>query len=270
MPCVRTPGGGITAHRRAAVAGLTSNWRIVTRARKALLAAVVLAAVIVVAILLVAPSIQRSLFYPKPRSLPPVVSQSIDQLLTRLESVLETNAPIVASTLQPGLSDAQIAALESQGGFRLSDELRALYRWHNGMATHCTVGLLAGQRFVPLDEVVRTRASVGRQVASGSAIQRAAFSAFAGHRSGWIQVLDDGAGDGYFYDPHRTDAEGAFFRHFAEAGYYLWFPSVRNFLAGVIECFESRAVKVARDGKSLDEDFDRTQAIWERFGRTIE
>jgi cell wall assembly regulator SMI1 len=226
--------------------------------------------IIVVGLIFAAPSIQRSFFYPKPRSLPPVVSQTTEQLLARLQVVLETNAPVVASVLQPGLSDAQIVALESQGGFRLSDDLRALYRWHNGIARTSTIGLLAGQRFVPLDELVQERSLVGQQVASGSGVQRAAFSVFAGHRTGWIQVLDDGAGDGYFYDPKRTDTEGAFFYHFAEDRHYLWFPSVRNFLAGVIECYESRAVRNGADGKSLDEDFDRTQKIWERFAKSSE
>jgi cell wall assembly regulator SMI1 len=241
-----------------------------TRARKALLITAAIVVLIVVGLILVAPSIQRSIFYPKPRSLPPVVSQTTEQLLARLQTVLETNAPVVASALQPGLSDAQITALESQGGFRLSEDLRALYRWHNGIARTSTVGLLAGQRFVPLGEFVQEQSLVGQQVASGSGVQRSAFSVFAGHRAGWIQVLDDGAGDGYFYDPKRTDAEGAFFYHFAEVGHYLWFPSVRNFLAGVIECFESRAVKTAADGKSLEEDFDRTQKIWERFAKSSE
>src|SRR5207253_1429185 len=132
------------------------------------------------------------------------------------------------------------------------------------------VGLLAGQRFRPLDEVVRERALVGQQFAFAPRHQRVAFSVFAGHRKGWIQVLDDGAGDGYFYDPKRTDAEGAFFHHFAEARYYLWFPSVRNFLAGVIECYDCQAVKVASDGKTLDEDSDRAEKIWTRFGKSNE
>ena len=240
-----------------------------TRTQKFLLAAVGLIVVIIVALICAAPSIQRSFFYPKPHGMPAVVSQTTDQLLARLQTVLESNAPIVAAALQPGLSDAQIATLESQGGFHLSDDLRALYRWHNG-GTNDTIGLLVGQRFVPLDEAVEARSLVAKEVASGSGVQRAAYSVFAGHRSGWIQVLDDGAGDGYFYDPKRAEAEGAFFYHFAEDSHYVWFPSVRNFLAGVIECYESRAIKVAADGKSLDEDFERTQKIWERFGKGSE
>ncbi len=118
-----------------------------SRRRKILLALVAIVAVIVVAFIFAAPSMQRSIFYPKPRGLPPVVSQTTEHLLARLQSVLETNAPIVARALQPGLSGDQIAALEAQGGFNLSDDLRELYRWHNSIATNSPVGLLAGQRF---------------------------------------------------------------------------------------------------------------------------
>jgi cell wall assembly regulator SMI1 len=241
-----------------------------SRTRKQLLSVLALGVGIVVTLILAGPAMQRAFFYPKPRGLPPVVSQTTEQLLARLQSVLETNAPVVSRALQPGLSDSEIATLEARGGFRLSDDLRALYRWRNGIGTNTTVGLLAGQRFVPLDEFVRAQALIAQQVASATKKQRAALTVFAGHRKGWVHVLDDGAGDGYFYDPKRTDAEGAFCYHFAESGYFVWFPSVRNFLAGVIECYESRAVWVAADGKGLDANFDRAQKIWERFGKSSE
>lgn len=241
-----------------------------TRARKALMTTAAIVVLIVVGLILAAPSIQRSIFYPMPRSLPPVVSQTTEQLLARLQAVLESNAPVVANALQPGLSDAQIAELESQGGFRLSGDLRALYRWHNGIDRNSTIWLTAGQRFVPLDEVVQVRSGIGQQVASASGVQRAAYFVFAGHRTGWIQVMDDGSGDGYFYDPKRQEAEGAFFHYFAETSYYLWFPSLRNYLTGLIECYETQAVRVSPDGKTLDEDFERTQKIWERFAKSSE
>ena len=241
-----------------------------SRTRKVLLLLSLLVVAIAVTLTLAGPSMQRAVFYPKPRGLPPVVSQTSEQLLARLQAVLETNAPIVAHSLQAGLTEAQIAALEAQGGFHLSDDLRALYRWHNGLATNSFLELLAGQRFIPLEEVVHARALIGQQVASASILQRAAFSLFAGHRTGWIQILDDGAGDGYFYDPQRSDGEGAFFCHFAEMSDYAWFPSFRNFLVGVVECYESQAVKVAADGKSLEEDVLRTEKIWTRLSRTTE
>ncbi len=234
-----------------------------TRPRKIILAACALAAGVVVVAMFAVPSMQRSFFYPKPRGLPPVVGETTVQLLARLQATLETNAPLVAQSLQTGLSDAQISQFETQGGFRLSGDLRALYRWHNGLPTNSTVGLLPGQRFVPLAEVVAERALMRQQ--SGTA-----FRVFAGHRKSWLHVLDDGAGDGYFYDPERTDAQGAFFFHFAEVGHYIWFPSLRNFLSGVIECYQTQAVKVATDGKSLDEDSGRTEKIWSRLGKSRE
>ncbi len=223
---------------------------------------------VVVALVLAAPSLQRSFFYPKPRNLPPVVSQNVEQLLAKLQAAIETNAPAVSQALQPGLSEAQISALESQGG--LSANLRAFYRWHDGMTTNTTLGLLPGQRFLPLEQCVAERVMIGQQTGAAASAQRAAFAVFAGHRKNWVHVLDDGAGDGYFYDPERTEGNGAFFYHMAEGGYYVWFPSFKNFLSGVVECYETRCVRLSADGKSLDEDGLKTEKIWQRLARASE
>lgn len=236
------------------------------RPRKQLVITLTLVVSILVVFALAGPFAQRSFFYPKARGLPPVIGETTEQLLTRLQAVLETNAPTVAKSLLPGLSDARISALEVEGGFRLSDDLRAFYRWHNGMPTNSTDGLLPGQRFVPLDEIADGRALARQHVDSAS--QRVAFSVFTGHRKSWVRILDDGASDGYFYDPKRTDAEGAFFYHMAEVRYYVWFPSFRNFLAGTIECYEKRAIKLATNGVDLEEDSEKTEKIWERFGKS--
>lgn len=234
-----------------------------TRPRKITLIVCALVAIFAVVAIRVGPTMQRSFFYPKPSGLPPVVEEMTEQLLVRLQAQLETSAQVVARSLQPGLSDAQISELETRGGFRLSADIRALYRWHNGTPTNSTIELMPGHRFVPLDEAVAEHMLMHQQ--SG-----AAFRVFAGHRKSWLHVLDDGAGDGYFYDLERTDAQGAFFCHFAEGSYYVWFPSLRNFLSGVIECYQTRAVKVAADGKSLEEDVARTEKIWSRLGKSSE
>lgn len=240
-----------------------------SRARPLLLIAAALA-ITVSAFILAVPSLQRSFFYPKPSGIPPVVSSTTDQLLARLQVVLETKAPLAAASLQPGLSSSQITALETEGGFRLSDDLRSLYRWHDGIAAPNAVELLPGHRFVPLAEAVRERTLIAQQLAATSMIERATFSVFAGHRRDWIPVMPDGAGDGYFYDPTRTEHEGAFFYHFAEDRTYRWFPSLRNFLAGVIECYESGAIKPAADRKTLEEDYARTEQIWRRLAQSRE
>lgn len=237
-------------------------------AHKKLLIAAGLIAAIIVALILAAPSLQQALFYPKPRNLPPVVSQTITQLLAQLQAVLETNAPVVAESLQPGLTDAQIAELEAQGGFQLTEDLKALYRWHNGMSTNSTAGLLPGQHFLTLDETVRLRAAAHQEGPSLPAHQRVGLAVVAGHKRGWVQVLDDGAGDGFFFDPERAESEGSFFYHFTEDSHYVWFPSLRNFLGSLIECHQRRIVRMAADGKDLDADFEQMMKSWERFGKS--
>ena len=89
---------------------------------------------------------------------------------------------------------------------------------------------------------------------------RAATNVFIAHRQNWIPIFVDGAGDGYFYDPGRP----AFFYNMAEVRYYLWFPSLRNFLAGTIECYASGAFTLSSDGIGLEEDYDRSFGVWNR------
>lgn len=238
------------------------------RRRKLVFPALALAGIGVGAVLVLS-VLQRTFFYPKARNLPPVVDQSIEALFLRLEGILETNNPGFAKTLNPGLSDAQIAALEIKGSFRLSNDLKALYRWHNGAAANTSGCLLPGHRFPSLEEIVRERAGYSEQEAAATALERGALAIFAGHRKTWICIFDDGTGDGYFYDSARAEANGAFFNHFGEVRYYLWFPSLRNFFAGVIEAYESGVFKIGNDGL-LTEDAERSQKIWERFGRSNE
>ncbi len=233
---------------------------------KILIAIPALLVIGVVTLILAAPALQRSFFYPKPQALPPVVGESTENLLASLETVLESRAENVAQALKPGLSDDQIAALESEGGFRQSDDLRALYRWRNGMSSDSKEGLLPGQRFVPLDEVVSERVLLRQQTDGASSAQRIAFAVFAGHMKGWVHVIDDGAGAGYFYDPKRAETDGAFFYHMAEVRYYVWFPSLRNFLSGLIECYETGAIKYSTDDGGLEEGYQQTEKIWQRFG----
>ena len=124
---------------------------------------------------------------------------------------------------------------------------------------------IPAHRFMPLQEVVLQRSALRKEIEGISLVQRAAYSVFVGHRKSWVEILPDGAGDGYFYDPNRKDDEGAFFFHFAEEGRYLWFPSFRNFLAGVIEAHET-GVYGRGTNSTLVEDYNRTQQLWSRFG----
>ena len=79
-----------------------------------------------------------------------------------------------------------------------------------------------------------------------------------------MTVLDDGAGDGYFYDESRRRSGGYFFYCFAEEGSYRFFPSLTNFLIGAAECYESQIYRCDQDGKS-HENYERSYALWPRY-----
>ena len=232
--------------------------------------AVVLLIAFVVLVVAYVPRALRSFFYPPAPLMPAIVSKTVPEILTELELVMKTNAPKVLEQMQPGLSDAEIARLEQQANLKLPDDIKALYRWHDGCRTldPMLTGPVPGHRFVPLAQALGEFGVVSNQVAGGTSAQRAAYNIFAGHRKSWIQLFDDGAGDGYYFDPKRKPSEGAIFYCFAEDNTYLFFPSVANLLEGTLECYKQNAF-VWDDAPSeagLEEDFEKSDKIWSRFG----
>ena len=205
----------------------------------------------------------RTFFYPRPAKGPAALTGDVEAALARFEAALAAHAPGVLCALRPGLADERIRAIEREYGLRLTDDLRALYRWRDGSASDDGVDLIPGHWFVPLEEAARMRVEQRRQVAAAPFVQRAAFAIFAGHRTGWLPVLDDGAGDGYFYDPGRRRA-CALFYHFAEDRDYRFFPSLGNFLGGAAECYETGIYRVGRRGE-IDEDYERSFELWPRY-----
>jgi cell wall assembly regulator SMI1 len=202
--------------------------------------------------------------------MPPQVSLSMSDILKRLEDSMQLKVPKVLAEMQPGLSDSEISTLEGKTGVALPDDLRALYRWHNGCGTRDPrlCGPIPGHRFVPLDEALGMIRETTNQLAKASGVQQRGFEVFAGHTKSWITLFDDGAGDGYFFDPKRKPSKGAVFYHFAEEAYYVFFPSVKNLMAGTVKCYEQDAYAWKTNGNviSLTQDFERSQKIWQEFG----
>jgi hypothetical protein len=181
--------------------------------------------------------------YPPAPPMPAPVAEPVEALLARYEKMLAAKAPAALAALQPALSDAQIDAVESRHGFKLTPDLRALYRWHNGERASATE-VFPDHRFVPLDEAAAARDAVRQQV---------------------IGLIVDAAGDGYYYDPSRTEAQGSFFFNFAEDGAYTFYPAFRNYLAGVIEGQEKGAFGLGPGGAKT-KDFSKADAVWRRYG----
>jgi cell wall assembly regulator SMI1 len=201
----------------------------------------------------------RNMLYPRAPLMPAAVPETADKLLARYEQILRKQAPQLLAATQPGLSDAQIDALEKEHHFTLPPDLRALYRWRNG--TSSGLDVFADHRFVPLDEALTERAAVGEGAAPAGFVARM----FVSHREGWIEVITDPAGDGYYFDPARSESEGSFFFCFAEDAQFVFFPAFRNFLAASVEGHETQVLSFGELGAETL-DFDRAQKLWERFG----
>lgn len=213
----------------------------------------------------------RGFLYPTAPAMPPIVAETTEEILARLESSLKAHAPQLLEYLQPGLTAQEIADLEGRAGVRLPDDLKAFYRWRNGSRLELIKSSnrlsdvpIPGHRFVPLGEALGFRSVVSNQLAQATGIQKAAGKVFAGHRESWIPLFDDGAGDGYFFDTKRKGSQGAVFYCFAEDRTYVFFPSMKNLLAGVVKCYEKGAF-TSKEG-SLDENFELSQKIWTEFG----
>jgi cell wall assembly regulator SMI1 len=211
----------------------------------------------------------RAFFYPPAPTMPAPVATSIEELLARYEKLLAAAAPNVLSSLQPGLTDAQIDALEAKHGFKLTPDLRALYRWRNGTPRNVVMNAFPDHGFAPLEEAIADRDAVVQQVKGLTKAQQATYAAYAGHRDPWLGLIVDAAGDGHFYDPRRTEAQGSFFFHFAEDASYTFYPAFRNYLAETIDGHEGGVYKFGDFGAETA-DFVKAQTLSDKYGAANE
>ena len=71
--------------------------------------------------------------------------------MQKLKSELSRHSPELLKNLNPPASDAEIAEIENEMGFKLPDQVRALYKMHNGQSDG---GLFAGLAFLSLEDAV--------------------------------------------------------------------------------------------------------------------
>ncbi len=207
----------------------------------------------------------REQLYPPAPPMPIAVSGPVEDLLATYENSLRGDAPAVLAALQPGLSDAEIDQLEQEHGVKLTADLRALYRWRNGTPRFPGIAAFPNHEFVPLEDALARRDAKRREAAAQSPEQRALTEALVGHEKAWIEIIIDLAGDGYYFDPGRSEAEGSFFFHFRETGSYVFYPRFTNFLAAVVEG-QNAGIFVARPHGVDTSDFEKAHRLMLRFG----
>lgn len=197
--------------------------------------------------------------------MPPVVGESMDEVLARLEAALQEHAPESLQHLQPGLSAEKIAELERAGGFQLSDDLRALYRWRNGVPADDDTDIIPRYRFRSLEDLVEIRRADAQDREASTPAVRAIHNAIVGYTGPWIPIFQEAAGDGYFYDPTRRPEQGAVFFNFLEMGTFHFYPSLKNLLVAICECYETGAYAVDAAGQ-LNKDYEKSVRIHGKYG----
>jgi cell wall assembly regulator SMI1 len=178
----------------------------------------------------------------------------MDQVLRDFEVELAAHQPGLAEAFRPGMTAVGLEQAESEMGYPLHPELKALYRWHDGLNTN--VELFPGYGFVSLEEAIR----INREV--NAAYARSGMGPLMAHEAAWLTLFPDPAGDGYYYDPAASYGSGGVFFNFRESGYYIHFPSIRNLLVALTECFRQG---VYQGGQTLD--FKAELRILTKYGR---
>ena len=192
-----------------------------------------------------------------PSGMPPVVGDSMADLLHSLEIELQKHQPDILASLQPGIEDRELERAETLLGRSIHPEMKELYRWHNGLGSDKE--LFPGFGFFSLEDAIQTNQGLTRQY------KEKGVDLMMAHEENWLTLFPDPAGDGYYYDPSRNYESGGVFYNFRESGSYRIFPSIRNLLKAVLECFQAGAYP-----PDSEPDFALEEQIMDQYDLAVE
>jgi cell wall assembly regulator SMI1 len=188
--------------------------------------------------------------------MPPLVEPNMETILGALEFELQKNQAGIGELLLPGISEARLAEIEAGLGFPINPEVKALYRWHDGLAAGRE--LFPGYEFLSLEQAVQTNADLAQAYA------KKGLGPLMASEATWLIMFPDPAGDGYYYDYRAEYPRGGIFFNFRESGYFIYFPSLRNLLSAIIDCYRQGVYKGTETT-----DFAREQQILQSYGQEI-
>jgi cell wall assembly regulator SMI1 len=209
----------------------------------------------------------RETMYPAAPPMPAPVSTPMSELLARYDAFLRDKAPRVYAELQPGLTDSDIDQLEQKYNLKLTADLRALYRWRNGSKRNSMLAIFPdANQLIPLDVALNNRDIMRREIEAPDGVPQALNRVFLGQRGSWVGVIEDFMGDGYFFDPRRTEAQGSFFYCSKELG-YVFYPRFANYLAAVVQGQKAGVYRAGPRGIETS-DFEKAIRLMRRYGAT--
>ena len=188
---------------------------------------------------------------------------SMQTVLSSLESWLKTNYPAAHGSLQPGLSDEAIGALLQGWPYWLSDDVRALYRWHDGFED-AGVELLPGLSFLPLAEALALGSALwevsAAQAKKGGVdfFPRAMLPVFSDENND-VVLLVQGAEGPSPSTPAQVVA--------LQRGQRLYaFERLEDLLAASLDLLKRGVYRVDQDRDQVEvQDEAQAQATWRRY-----
>lgn len=216
---------------------------------------------------LLSPAPSDDELYPRPSELPQPTNRPLAELLAEYESAIQSLSPEAHETLQPGLSVEELDRLEDEYSIVLSADMRALYSWKNGSDPEKHIDVFPYMRFVPLAEALAARDSF-----RNSAKDKAVYDEWLGHRYSWVIVIEDAAGDGYFYDPDRREEASCFFYKSHDDVAYMFYPAIGNYIEQLLELHRTQQLAADERGLTLNVDrtYDQEKAFLNQFGQWME
>jgi cell wall assembly regulator SMI1 len=80
----------------------------------------------------------------------------LEDILEKIDVSLKENFTEVYDSLMPGATEIQLNLLEKKcfGGNTVPEDLKLLYKWHNGQTGYCSLNQDDNRTFLPIEEVI--------------------------------------------------------------------------------------------------------------------
>jgi hypothetical protein len=197
--------------------------------------------------------IPREISAPHLESMPPVVEESLETILISLENELAKHRPETKQSLRPGISLEELDEAQAILGQSIHPDMQAVYRWHNGLEND--EELFFGYMFWDLDSAIQINLE----------FQKKGLFILLPHHKDWLILYPDAAGDGYYDTPQGSYDQGGVFYVFRETGYYRYFPSVKNFLMAIVECYQ-----IGPYPQEKEPNYELEEQIMDKYGVVFE
>jgi len=185
------------------------------------------------------------------------------ETLKNLEQWLKLNYWVAFDSLQKGLTDEEIDALLKDWPYKLSSDVRALYRWRNGFEDDL-IQLLPNLSFLPLETALELAG--GLWEASSEQVKKKGVDFFP---RVLLPIFSDAKNDGVLLvQGFETEAphSPAQVVLLLQGKRFYGFEKLEDLLKAALELFKLGAYAVDQDHDTVSMlEEDKARAVWRRY-----